>query len=258
MKIVRFEKDGLVRYGRMDGETVKGIMYSPFCAKWREERPGYTGEQFSVSEIRLLVPCEPTKYIGVGLNFEGAARTLGREAPAYPITFMKPSGAVIPSGASIELKERADADYWFEGELAVVIKKDCRRVKRADAYDYIAGYTCTNDITNMAEFGHDDLKLKAADTYGPTGPCMETSMDPNCCRIRSWVNGELRQDGNSSEFIFDIPYMIEFISDTMTLYPGDILAMGTPAGAGPCRPGDRLRIEVEGIGILENTVVSVK
>ena len=257
MKIVRFSNEETVKYGVLDGSVVRGIQISPFCELWDHGAPMFDGTEYPVENVTLLVPCEPTKYLGVGLNFTGAAKMLGRAAPEYPITFLKPTSAVVPSGAAIEIPVFEGYHYLSEGELAVVIGKEAKNVSRENALDYVLGYTCSNDITDFTNFEKDPLKLKCADTFGPVGPCIETELDAAHTRIRSWVNGELKQDGNTAEFIFDIPYMIAFFSSYMTLYPGDVISMGTPAGASAIHPGDMLRIEVDGIGVLENVVKGI-
>ena len=256
MKIVRFRCGQEEKYGVLEGGEVNGLKGSPFSAG-RSREDGYDpdGSRYRLKEVKLLTPCKPTKYLGVGLNFAGAAKAMGRPVPEYPITFMKPTGACIAAGEAIEIPVFDGYDCLYEGEMAVVIGKTARHVSREEALSCVFGYTCSNDITDRSQFGVDDLRLKAADTFGPIGPCIETELDPFDTRIRSWVNGQLRQDGNTKEMIFSVPYMISFFSDYMTLYPGDIISMGTPYGAGQIHPGDVLRIEVEGIGILENYVI---
>ncbi len=264
MKIVRFRCGLEEKYGILEGKEIRGLESSPFSGGESSGKAGaevsyrLDGSSLRADEVKLLTPCEPTKYLGVGLNFAGAAKAMGRPVPKYPITFMKPTGACIAAGEAVEIPASDGCDCLYEGEMAVVIGKTARHVSEEDALSYVFGYTCSNDITDRSQFGTDDLRLKAADTFGPIGPCIETELDPSHTRIRSWVNGELRQDGNTKEMIFSVPYMISFFSDYMTLYPGDIISMGTPYGAGQIHPGDVLRIEVEGIGILENYVVERK
>lgn len=257
MKIVRFKKGDAVRYGILKGEKVLGLKSSPFQGNWDWEAIDWEGTEYALGEVKLLVPCEPSKYLGVGLNFVGAAKAAGRPAPSYPVTFLKPTSALVADGENIEIKMYQDCQYLYEGEMAAVIGKTAKNVSREEALDYVLGYTCSNDVTDFTQVDKDALRFKCADTFAPTGPCIETEVDPSCVRIRSFVNGELRQDGNTGEFIFDVPSVIEFFSSYMTLYPGDVISMGTPAGAGRIKPGDVLRIEVEGIGVLENKVRAV-
>lgn len=255
MKLVRFLADKKEKYGIVKEETVFGLKESYLEGGYGTEQ--MDGSSYALSDIQLLTPCKPTKYLGVGLNFEGAARAMNRPVPEYPITFMKPTAACIPTQAEIEIPLVEGYDYLYEGELAVVIGKKTKNVSREEAMSYVFGYTCSNDITARHWFGKDDLKLKAADTFGPIGPCIETELDPFHARIRSWVDGQLKQDAWTDEMIFDVPYMISFFSSYMTLFPGDVISMGTPYGAGNIHPGNELRIEVEGIGTLVNRVKGI-
>lgn len=255
MKIVRFASPtGKVSYGELCGDEIKGFAVGPFDRKWNIDAPVYDGSSCHLHEAKLLVPCEPSKFVGVGLNFPSAAAAMNRECPDYPITFIKPTGSVIAAGEDI-LLPRAAEDFFYEGEMAVVIGKTARCVNAEDAKNYILGCTCANDVTDMGFFGRDDLKTKAADTFGPTGPCIDTTVDFDNCIIRSWVNGELRQEGCTGEMKFKVSWMIEFLSSYMTLYPGDIISMGTPAGIGNIKPGDIICVEVEGVGRLVNRVL---
>ena len=256
MKLVRFLADNIEHYGILEGDIISGLKHS-YIEDNGASIDETDGNKYHLSEVRLLTPCVPTKYLGVGLNFEGAAAAMNRSVPSYPITFIKPTDACIATKEDIEIELIDDYDYLYEGELAVVIGKKAKNVPEHEAMSYVLGYTCSNDITARHWFGKDDLKLKAADTFGPIGPCIETEMDAFHARIRSWINGELRQDGNTEEMIFNIPYMISFFSSYMTLLPGDVISMGTPAGAGNIKPGDKIVIEVDGVGKLENTVKGI-
>lgn len=254
MKIARFSYRSEIKYGILEAGKIKCLVHTPFAPGWDENQPEYDGMEIPLEDVKLETPCQPTKYLGVGLNFFGAAKAMNRPVPEYPITFMKPTGACIATKEAIKIDTSLHYDCLYEGELAVVIGKIAKNVPKEKALDYVLGYTCSNDITDRAQFQKDDLRLKAADTFGPIGPWIETRLNPADARIRSWVNGELRQDGNTKEMVFDVPYMIAFFSSYMTLYPGDVISMGTPYGAGQIHPGDILCIEVEGIGRLENHV----
>lgn len=253
MKIVRYLFEKKASYGILDNSILE-LAISPFDNDWDINTLKYTGRRFFYQDIKLLTPCTPSKYLGVGLNFKSAAIALNRPVPTYPLTFMKPTTAIIPSGAQIIIDPKPERRYLYEGELAVVIGKITKNVSPSEALNYVLGYTCTNDITDFTEFGKDDLKLKGADTFGPLGPCIETSIDPENVHIRSWKNGLLRQDGNSNEMIFSVRYMISFFSQYMTLLPGDVIAMGTPTAACEMNVGDIITIEVDGIGKLVNYV----
>ena len=257
MKLVRFLCRNTTKYGVLTDNIIQGLAVTPFQDTWDINHPSFDGTSYSLDDVRLLVPCEPTKYIGVGLNFSGAAQDMNRECPDYPITFMKHTGAVIATNEDIVLPRNEDC-FIYEGEMAVIIGRTAKNVRAENAQDYILGYTCSNDITDQGFFGKDDLKLKSPDTFAPVGPCISTETDPNNCSIRSWKNGQLLQEGNTSEMKFNVAYMVEFLSSYMTLYPGDIISMGTPAGCAKIHSGDQLCVEVEGVGKLYNCVTLAK
>jgi 2-keto-4-pentenoate hydratase/2-oxohepta-3-ene-1,7-dioic acid hydratase in catechol pathway len=219
-------------------------------------------------DVRLLAPIpRPGKLLAMALNYRDHLEETGMATPAFPTFFTKQSTCVIGPGDAIEVPRVSElVDY--EGELAVVIGTRCRHVAAADALSVVAGYTVLNDVTVR------DWQMKAPtmtigksfDTHGPMGPWIVTAddvPDPQVLSIRTTVNGEVLQDGNTKDMIFDIAAQIETLSTAMTLEPGDVISTGTPAGVGIVRkppvllrPGDTVRIEIEGIGILENPVVA--
>lgn len=237
----------------LENNKIRTLRVSPFEEGWDVNTPEYEGNEYDVDGVKLLVPCTPTKYVGVGLNFSSAAAAMKRDCPDYPITFIKPNGSVIGTEEDIILP-RDESCFCYEGEMAVIIGKKASHVKAEEAHKYILGCTCSNDVTDMGYLGKDELKFKGPDTFGPVGPCIATDVDYNNCVIRSWLNDELRQEGNTNEMKFTVAYIIEFITSYMTLYPGDVVSMGTPAGVGNIRPGDRICVEVEGVGKLYNGV----
>jgi 2-keto-4-pentenoate hydratase/2-oxohepta-3-ene-1,7-dioic acid hydratase in catechol pathway len=207
-----------------------------------------------VSEI-LSVPVRPSKILCVGRNYAEHAAELGHDVPAEPLIFMKPPSSLIGSGEAIVLpaiSERVD----FEGELAVVIGRRCRNVAEADAMGVIGGYTILNDVTarDLQKKDGQWARAKGFDTFAPCGPRLVTDLDPTDLAIKTLVNGELRQAGRTSQFIFSIPRVIAFISRAMTLEEGDVISTGTPSGVGPLKPGDTVEVWVEGIGSLINPV----
>lgn len=261
MKLIRFNKNSEISYGVLESETIRVLSVSPFSEEWDAKDPSYSGAQYQISEVEVLTPCEPTKYIGLGMNYRDLAEFVGAPIPDHPITFLKPLCAVVGPGDDIVLGRAASQattgeGVVYEGELCVVIGKKGKYISKEDAFDYVLGYTCGNDVTFRNEHGKDMIHSKGADTYGPIGPCISTEVDPACAHIRSWVNGEKRQDGCSDQMIFDVPTLIEYLSSYMTLMPGDIIATGTPAGIGNFKVGDTIRIEIDGIGVLENKVVT--
>ncbi|HJH29943.1 MAG TPA: FAA hydrolase family protein [Methanosarcinaceae archaeon] len=216
------------------------------------------GKTFELSELEVLPPTDPSKIICVGLNYYDHAKELNMETPDEPLIFMKPPSAVIGHGDKI-IYPKTSHQVDYEAELAVVIGKRCRNITANRANDVIAGYTCFNDVT-ARDFQRQDgqwARAKSFDTFAPFGPYIASpeEFDPENAPIKSRINGELRQDSNTSNLIFDIPTLIEFISGIMTLELGDIIATGTPAGVGELQRGDVVEIEIEGIGILKNEVV---
>ncbi|OHE22440.1 MAG: hypothetical protein A3K40_05370, partial [Syntrophobacterales bacterium RIFOXYC2_FULL_60_23] len=209
-------------------------------------------------EVTLLAPCEPTKIVALGLNYRDHAAEFGRPIPDEPLIFMKPSTAVIGPDEDIiypAMSRRVD----YEAELAVVIGRTCRFVKPEDFRDYVLGYTCINDVTarDLQKKDGQFTRSKSFDTFAPLGPWIETAIpDPDNLMVEAYLNGERRQHGNTRDMVFPVATLVSFISQIMTLRPGDVIATGTPAGIGPMAPGDVVEIRVEGIGRLQNRVVS--
>ena len=202
-----------------------------------------------------LAEITPTKIVCVGRNYAEHAKELGNEAPAEPILFLKPTSALLPNGGTIirpAISNRVD----HEGELAIVIGKTAKHVKREDWREYVKGFTCANDVT-ARDLQKKDIQFtrgKGFDTFCPVGPHIETELDVANLRVQVRVNGETRQDGNTSQMIFDCGFLIEFISGIMTLNPGDLILTGTPSGVGPLASGDTVEVEIDGIGVLRNDV----
>ncbi len=206
-------------------------------------------------DAKLLVPCVPTKIVAVGRNYRDHAKEFGNEPPSEPILFLKPPTSLLRPGGAIRrpaLSQRVD----FEGELAVVISREARHVRAANWRDHVSGFTCANDVT-ARDLQRKDVQFtrgKSFDTFCPLGPCVDTEVDPRNLRLVTRVNGEVRQNGTTSDMIFDCGYLLEFITSVMTLLPGDVVLTGTPSGVGPLAEGDVVEVEIEGIGILRNTV----
>jgi 2-keto-4-pentenoate hydratase/2-oxohepta-3-ene-1,7-dioic acid hydratase in catechol pathway len=213
--------------------------------------------EYDLSELELLPPSSPSKIVCVGLNYHDHAKELGLNVPEEPILFIKPPSALIGQNGKI-LYPRSSNRVDFEAELAVIIGKKCKNIVYDRAYDVIAGFTCFNDVTarDLQQKDGQWTRAKSFDTFAPLGPFITPAEDfnPEDAAIRSRVNGELRQDSNISNLIFDVPYLIEFISGVMTLEVGDVIATGTPPGVGELHTGDVVEIEIEGIGTLINEV----
>lgn len=206
-------------------------------------------------QIRLAPPVRPSKIVCVGRNYAAHAAERQAEVPAEPMLFLKPPSALIAADESIEF-DAAVGRVDHEAELAVVIGSRARRVSRAQALDVVLGYTCANDVS-ARDYQKKDVQFgraKGFDTFCPLGPWLVPNLDPADLGIRCTVNGEIRQDSRTSSMIFDVPTLIEFVSHIMTLEPGDVILTGTPAGVSPLGDGDRVQIEIEGIGVLENPV----
>jgi len=250
MKIVRFTAEHKTKYGILNGELVQVIEDKPF----RYLKP--TDHYYQLSEVKLLPPCTPSKIVALGLNYRSHAEEFNAPLPNAPLIFLKPSTAVIGPDADI-VYPASSTRVDYEGELAVVIKKPVWRVSIEDALDYVLGYTCFNDVTTRDLQAKDKqwTRAKSFDTFAPIGPCIQTELDPENVVVETYLNGELKQRGNTSDLIFTVPELINFISNVMTLLPGDIIATGTPSGIGPMYPGDTVEIKIEPIGTLRNYVV---
>jgi 2-keto-4-pentenoate hydratase/2-oxohepta-3-ene-1,7-dioic acid hydratase in catechol pathway len=217
-----------------------------------------TGARYGLAEVRLLPPCWPSKIVCVGRNYREHAGELGNPVPAEPLLFLKPPSALIASGDPIvypALSERVD----YEGELGVVIGRRARHVRPQEAEEYVLGYTCVNDVTarDLQRKDGQFTRGKGFDTFCPVGPWIvpRDQVAFEEFRIRTFVDGEKKQDALASEMIFPVEVIIAFITQFMTLEPGDLIATGTPAGVGPVQAGSVVRVEIEGIGVLENRVV---
>jgi 2-keto-4-pentenoate hydratase/2-oxohepta-3-ene-1,7-dioic acid hydratase in catechol pathway len=206
----------------------------------------------------VLPPVLPTKIIGIGRNYRDHARELGNPVPEEPLVFLKPPTAVIGHLDAIVRPAMAGrVDY--EGEVAVVIRKKSRRLGEGDPVsDVILGYTCFNDVTarDLQTKDVQFTRAKSFDTFAAVGPCVVTDLEPEAIRLKTFLNGRLVQSGTTADLIFPVPFLVRYLSRIMTLNPGDIIATGTPAGIGPLAPGDRVDVQVEGIGVLSNTFTS--
>ncbi|GAB3984542.1 fumarylacetoacetate hydrolase family protein [Actinoallomurus acanthiterrae] len=252
MRIARFTKDGGLSFGVVeDDETIATIAAHPFG------EIQLTGERQPLADVRLTAPILPSKVVAIGKNYAEHAREMGGEPPAEPVVFMKPSTAVIGHRETIvypSLSERVD----FEGELAVVIGRLCRDVPASRVADVILGYTCANDVTarDLQQRDGQWTRAKGFDTFCPLGPWIETELDPSDLAITTTVNGETRQSSSTKQLLHGIPELIEYVSQIMTLLPGDVILTGTPEGVGPLQVDDEVAVMIENIGTLSNTVVS--
>jgi 2-keto-4-pentenoate hydratase/2-oxohepta-3-ene-1,7-dioic acid hydratase in catechol pathway len=238
-----------IRYGILDGES---ILETPRF----ETRP--LGPVYRRDEVRWLPPCWPSKIVCVGRNYVDHAKELGNPVPAEPLIFLKPPSALIASGDPIVYPALSEA-LSFEGELALVVGRRARRVSRAEALDAVFGYTCLNDVTarDLQRKDGQWTRAKGFDTFCPAGPWIvpRAELDWSSARVKTVVDGEKRQDSPVSQMIFPLDVIIAFVSEFLTLEPGDLIATGTPPGVGALLPGSTVRVEVAGIGAIENTVI---
>ncbi len=258
MRIVRFAAQGKVKYGTLEGDIVKVIRGSPFA--------GFNGSAFSfkfegntyrLDEVRLLAPCVPSKIVALGLNYRRHAEETKMALPSVPLIFLKPSTAAIGPDDEIVLP-RGSGRVDYEGELGVVIGRKTKDVPSDKVNGFILGYTCVNDVTerHIQKADGQWTRAKGYDTFAPIGPWIETDVDPNDLKLETCLNGETRQSAHTSDLIFGVAEVVSFISNVMTLLPGDIIATGTPSGIGRMSPGDAVEVKIEGIGTLRNSVVA--
>ncbi len=242
--IGRFKNGDEIFYGEVIGERVT-------------VNRGQYNDTFLLSELLLLPPSQPSKIVCVGLNYSDHPKELGMSLPEKPLLFLKPSSAVIGHLGNIVYPEQTKRlDY--EAELAVIIGKRCKSIGAKDTGSVIMGYTCFNDVT-ARDLQRQDVqwtRAKGFDTFAPVGPYIaDKALDVGNLHIRTRVNGKLRQDSSTSNLIFDVPSLIEFISGIMTLEPGDIIATGTPPGVGELVIGDEVEVDIESVGVLKNSVI---
>lgn len=250
MKFVRFQAENGIKYGILEEDTIRVIEGDLFNSEYR-----ITEKTIPLQKAKLLAPCVPGKVLCVGLNYKEHADEVGFDLPERPLIFLKSTSSINhPEGRIIYPPETQQLE--FEGELAIVIKKEAKNVRAEEAYDYIFGYTCANDVTarDIQRRESQWMRSKSFDTFLPLGPCIITDINPSNLIIRSYLNGELRQDSSTAMLIHKIPEILEFATQAMTLYPGDVILTGSPKGTGVMKIGDLIEVELEGIGRLSNVV----
>jgi len=251
-------KDDSISYGVIENDTI-AVIEGDILGQWQK-----TDSKVALEEVKLLAPIMPPNLLAIGWNYKEHADESNRDLPKQPRLFIKATSAVIDPEESIVLPKMAPDNVDFEAELAVIIGKPARGVSEKEALDYVFGYTCGNDVSaRNVQFGDKQwARGKSFETFAPLGPWIETELDPAGCNVRCRVNGRVMQDGNTSLMIFDVPYLISYLSQGMTLLPGTVIMSGTPSGVGFARkppvwlkPGDVVEVEVENIGILRNPVI---
>ncbi|WP_341358608.1 fumarylacetoacetate hydrolase family protein [Georgenia sp. M64] len=254
MRIARFTTGEDPRYGILDEDSHELVVLrsDPIFAGLET-----TGERVALDAVRLLSPVIPrSKVIGIGRNYADHAAEMGNEVPAEPLVFLKPNTSVIGPDDPIVLPPWS-REVHHEAELAVVISRLCKYVPAAKAQDVIFGYTVANDVTARDVQATDAqwTRAKGFDTSCPLGPYLAVDLDVSDLAVRARVDGVVRQDGRTSDLVHKVPELIEYVSSIFTLLPGDIILTGTPAGVGPIDVGQRVEVEVEGIGSFSNPVV---
>ncbi len=250
MKYIRFiAPDKNKYYGIIDGDKALALKKPPF------NEIESAGKSFLLNEIEFLSPVEFSKAICIGLNYKDHAEEFGLPIPSSPVVFLKPSTSALGHKGKIiypNMSKRLD----YEAELAVVIKTRCHRVSETEALDYVLGYTIANDVTARDLQPKDGqwTIAKSFDTFMPLGPYISDEVSPDDLYITSRVNGETKQESRTSNLIFKVPFLISYLSSVMTLLPGDIISTGTPGGISGMTIGSKVEIEIEGLGILENTI----
>jgi 2-keto-4-pentenoate hydratase/2-oxohepta-3-ene-1,7-dioic acid hydratase in catechol pathway len=252
MKIVRVDAEtDDITYGAVEPDGIRLYHGSPFFQWERSETV------LPITEVKLLSPVIPTKIIAIGKNYADHAAEMGSDVPTTPVLFLKPPTAVIGPLSPIK-RPPESSDVHYEGELAVVMGKVTRNISPDDALGHVLGYTAANDVTarDLQRSDGQWTRAKGFDTFLPLGPAIDTEFDPaEPHTITTSVNDMIKQEGVTSDLVFGVADLISFISRVMTLLPGDVILTGTPSGVGPIVQGDRVEVEIEGIGVLLNPVV---
>jgi len=250
VRICRFRHAGQDRYGTIEGPLVRPMTAAP----WAGGLPD--GKALALADVQLLAPVEPSKVVCVGRNYRAHAKELGNEVPAKPLLFLKPPSSVVGPQEAIRIPEQSK-EVHHEAELGVVMGRTLSRASPVDAKLAVFGYTCLNDVSarDIQREEKQFTRAKGFDTFCPVGPFVETALDPMDVSVVCRVNAAERQRGHTRDMVFDPFALLSFISHVMTLWPGDVIATGTPEGVGAIQRGDWVEVEISGIGVLRNPVV---
>ena len=249
MRLARFSLDGQIHNGLVESDRVHQLADSFFDSVEK------TGHSYPLSDVTLLTPVEPSKIICIGLNFKDHAAEIGQNTQDEPLMFFKPPSSLIATGEKIVIPPQTKKAE-LEVELALVVGKKAKNITEAEAKSHILGYTIANDVT-ARDVQFSDLqwaRSKGFDTFGPLGPWIETDFQPANKKLISRVNGEIRQEGNTQDMIATPEALIAYVSQNLTLFPGDVILTGSPAGISGIKSGDLVECEIEGIGTLSNLV----
>lgn len=256
MRIVRYTDGEQPSYGVVQGEPGQEWIAQVAGDPLYTQVSG-TGQRVELDDVRLLAPVIPrSKVVGIGRNYAAHAAELGNEVPSDPLMFLVPNTAVIGPDDPVVIPDVVQ-ECSYEGELAVVIGRMCKDVPVERVADVVFGYTCANDVTarDLQKSDQQWARAKGFDTFCPIGPWIETDLDVSDVRIRTRLDGETVQDGSTSLMVHDVPTLVSYVSSAFTLLPGDIILTGTPAGVGRVENGQRVEVEIEGIGTLANPFV---
>ncbi len=260
-RLARFSDEGQIHYGLLRDNDTLQVIQGDILREWQE-----TERFVKLEQVTLLAPVAPPNVIAIGLNYRAHAIESDMPLPERPVIFFKITTAVCGPNDPIVLPRMAPDEVDYECELAIIIGKEAKHVTKADAHDYVLGYTCSNDVSArdcQIRLDAQWARGKSFDTFAPLGPWIETELDPDNVGIRTRLNGRTMQDSNTNDLIFDTRTLISYLSDAMTLLPGTVIMTGTPSGVGFARKppvflrdGDVVEIEVDGIGTLRNPVVA--
>ncbi|MBT9254304.1 fumarylacetoacetate hydrolase family protein [Phycicoccus sp. MAQZ13P-2] len=254
MRIARFTTGDDPVYGLVDGagEKIAEVTGDPLY-----QRIELTGATHLVEDVRLLAPVIPrSKVVGIGKNYADHAAEMGTDVPEEPLMFLVPNTAVVGPGDPVVLPPQS-SEVHYEGELAVVIGRMCKDLEPEDALSVVFGYTCANDVTarDLQRSDGQWARAKGFDTFCPLGPWIETDLDVSSLSVVTRRDDEVVQDGTTSDMVHGVAALVSYASKAFTLLPGDVILTGTPAGVGPVEAGQRVEVEVEGIGVLSNPFV---
>jgi 2-keto-4-pentenoate hydratase/2-oxohepta-3-ene-1,7-dioic acid hydratase in catechol pathway len=249
MRIARFRHAGKVAFGLIEEENLKVIVGEPYSGIQ------LSGEVLSLSSVELLAPTVPSKVICIGMNYSAHAAEISQDVPDEPLMFFKPSSSVTGPGAPIVLPPQSD-QVELECELTIVVGKEAKNVPIDLVGDYILGFTIANDVT-ARDLQFSDLqwaRSKGFDTFCPMGPWIDTEFDPERTTLESRINGTVRQEGSTRDMNFGVYELFSYVSQNVTLYPGDVILTGSPAGLSRIQKGDVVECEIKGLGVLSNPV----
>ena len=254
-RVWRIEHQGKPRYALENGGTYRLVDGDDSLQGLKERAVSAAKTGDEVKPAKILAPVTPSKVVAIGLNYKDHAAEMNKPLPAEPLMFMKPSTAVIGPGETIRIPPNV-GEIHHEAELGVVIGKKASRVSADNAMEHVLGLTCFIDVT-ARELQRKEIqytRAKGFDTFAPIGPCIAMDVDPAALDVEGWLNGERKQASNTRQLIFSVPQIIAFVTNVMTLLPGDVIATGTPSGVGPLKSGDTFTVKIEGIGELTNPV----